>query len=153
MATLGLKLKKLKKIFRGSFGAAKFLTRMLSLILRSAVPSKHAERTHQGLMRTLSIRVRNWCVRWAYTSGTVAHAECTHQFLTRMHSISVKIPNLKGAFNPCWAYASGTDACAEHARKELMRMLSIRISSLRVCSACAAENKWGLAPPKIKIIS
>ncbi len=30
-------------IFRGSFWAAKFLTRMLSLILRSAVPSKHAE--------------------------------------------------------------------------------------------------------------
>jgi hypothetical protein len=51
-ATLGLKLKKLKNIFRGSFGAAKFLTRMLSLILRSAVPSKHAEHTHQGLMRT-----------------------------------------------------------------------------------------------------
>ena len=58
MATLGLKLKKLKKIFRGSFGAAKFLPRMLSVILRSAVPSKHAEHMHQGLMRTLSVRVR-----------------------------------------------------------------------------------------------
>jgi hypothetical protein len=56
---MGLKLKNLKKIFRGPFGAAKILTRMLSLILRSAVPSKHAEHTHQGLMRTLSIRVRN----------------------------------------------------------------------------------------------
>jgi hypothetical protein len=55
----GVKIKKLKKIFRGSFGAAKFLTRMLSLILRSAVTSKHAEHTHQGLMRTLSIRIRN----------------------------------------------------------------------------------------------
>ncbi len=30
----GVKIKCLKKIFRGSFGAAKFLTRMLSLILR-----------------------------------------------------------------------------------------------------------------------
>ncbi len=56
---MGLKLKNFKKIFRGPFGAAKILTRMLSLILRSAVPSKHAEHTHQGLMRTLSIRVRN----------------------------------------------------------------------------------------------
>jgi hypothetical protein len=30
----GVKIKFKKKIFRGSFGAAKFLTRMLSLILR-----------------------------------------------------------------------------------------------------------------------
>ena len=152
MATLGLKLKKFKKIFRGSFGAAKFLTRMLSLILRSAFPSKYAEHTHQGLMRTLSIRVRNWRVCSALASVPYAHAQCMHQFLMRMLSISVKIPNLKRAFNPCWAYASETDACTEHARKELMRMLSIRISSLRVCSAYASENKWGLAPPKIKII-
>jgi hypothetical protein len=150
---LGIKIKKILKIFRSSFGAVKFLTRMLSLILRSAVPSKHAEHTHKGLMRTLSIRVRNWCVRWAYASGTDAHAEQTHQFLTRMISISVKIPNLKRAFKPCWAYASGTDACTEHAREGLMRMLSVRISSLRVCSACAPEIKWGLAPPKIRIIS
>jgi hypothetical protein len=56
---LGLKLKKFKQIFIGSFGAAKFLMRMLSIILRSAVPSNHAEHMHQGLMRNLSIRVRN----------------------------------------------------------------------------------------------
>ena len=55
----GVKIKKFKQIFRGPFGAAKFLMRMLSIILRSAFPSKHAEHTHQGLMRTLSIRVRN----------------------------------------------------------------------------------------------
>ncbi len=145
----GDKIKNKKYIFRGSFGAAKFLTRMLSLILRSAAPSKHAEHTHQGLMRTLSIQVRNWCISWAYASGTDAYAECTHQFLTRMLSISKKIQNFKRAFNPCWAYVSGTDACIEHARKELMRTLSICISSLRVCSAYASENKWGLAPPKI----
>ena len=126
----------LKKIFRGSFGAAKFLLRMLRIILRSAVPSKHAEHTLQGLMCTLSIR-----------------AEHTHQFLTRMLSISVKFPNLKRAFKPCWAYASGTDACTEHPRKGLVRMLSVRISSLHVCWACASETKWGLAPPKIRIIS
>jgi hypothetical protein len=108
-------------------------------------PSKHAEHTHQGLMRTLSIRVR-----W-----TDAFAEHTHQFLMGMLSIGVKITNLKKAFKSCWAYSSGTDACTEHACKELTRMLSICISSLvlRVCSACASETKWGLAPSKIKIIS
>ncbi len=47
----------------------------------SAVPSKHAEHTHQELMRTLSIRVRNWCVQWAYASGTGAHAQRAHQKL------------------------------------------------------------------------
>ncbi len=127
--------------------------RMLSIILRSAFPSKHAEHTHQGLMRTLSIRVRNWCACWAYASRTDAHAEHMLQFFTRMLSIRIKNPNFKRAFIPCWAYASGTDAWTEHVRKELMRMLSIRISSLSVCSACASETKWGLAPKKIKIIS
>ncbi len=120
---IGVQIKKFKQIFRSSFGAAKFLMRMLSIILRSTVPSKHAEHTHQGLMRNLSIRLRNWCACWAYASGTDAYAEHTHQFLTRMLSISVKIPNLKRAFKPCWAYASGTDACTEHARKGLVRML------------------------------
>ncbi len=43
-------------------------------------------------------------------------------------------------------------AHAEHTRQALMRMLSIRISSLRVCSACASETKCGLALSKIKII-
>ncbi len=137
----GVKIKNFKQIFRGPFGAMKFLMRMLSIILRSAFPSKHAEHTHQGLMRILSIRVRNWCACWAYASGTDAHAEHILQFFTRMQSIRVKNPNFKRAFIPCWAYASGTDACTEHARKELMRMLSVRISSLRVCSACASETK------------
>jgi hypothetical protein len=30
-----------------------------------------------------------------------------------------------------------SDAHAEHMRRELMHMLSMRISSLRICSACA----------------
>ncbi len=57
----GVKIKNFKQIFRGLIGAAKFLMRMLSIILRSAFSSKHAEHTRQGLMRTLSTRVRNWC--------------------------------------------------------------------------------------------
>ncbi len=55
----GVKIKKFSNIFGGSFGAEKFLMRMVSLILRSAASSKHAEHTHQELMHTLSIRVRN----------------------------------------------------------------------------------------------
>ncbi len=56
----GVKTKKnLTKIFRGSFWAAKFLMRMLSLILRSTVPSKHAEHTQQVLMHSLGICIRN----------------------------------------------------------------------------------------------
>jgi hypothetical protein len=43
----GVKIKNKIKIFRGSFGATKFLMHMLSLILRSAVPTKHAEHTHK----------------------------------------------------------------------------------------------------------
>jgi hypothetical protein len=39
--------KNILEVFRGSFGAAKFPMCMLSLILRSTVPSKHAEHTHQ----------------------------------------------------------------------------------------------------------
>ncbi len=36
------------------------------------------EHTGQELMRALSIRVRNWCVHWAYASGTDAHAQRAH---------------------------------------------------------------------------
>jgi len=89
-------------------------------------------------MRTLSIRVRNWCAPWACASGTDAHPEHTHQFLTRMLSmrISFRIFQMFILYtlsmrvrNWCvhWACASGTDAHAEHARQELMRMLSIRV--------------------------
>jgi hypothetical protein len=46
-------------IFRGSFRAAKFPTHMLSLILRSAGPLKHAEHKHQRLIHILSIGVGN----------------------------------------------------------------------------------------------
>ncbi len=71
----GVKIKKyLKKIFRGSFGAAKFLTRMLSI--------KHKiSKFEQGLQNILIMRVRNWCVHWAYASGTDACTERTRQEL------------------------------------------------------------------------
>ncbi len=52
-------------------------------------------------MCTLSIRVRNWCVRWAYASGTDAYPQYMQCINTCMLSISVKIPNLKRAFKTC----------------------------------------------------
>jgi hypothetical protein len=73
---------------------------MIRLILRRAVPSKHSEHTHQGLMRTLSIRSGTDAFA-EHASGTDAYPEHTHQFLTRMLSISVEIPNLKRSFKTC----------------------------------------------------
>ncbi len=120
-------------------------------VLMRAQSAKNSEQTHQELLRTLSVRVRYWCVRWAYESGTDAYPE--HQFLTRMLSISIKIPNLKRSLQSMLSMRVRNRCKCWRTRKELMRMLSIRISSLRICSACASETKWGLAPPKIKITS
>ncbi len=53
-------------------GACTEHTPQILMHAQSAFPSKHAEHTHQELMRTLSIRVRNWCVHWAYASGCLA---------------------------------------------------------------------------------
>jgi hypothetical protein len=68
-------------------------------------------------MRALSICIRNWCVLWAYVSGTNA---CTERspFKTCWSYAS-------GTDAYPWAYASGTDAFAEHMRQELMCTLSI----------------------------
>ncbi len=123
-------------------------------------------------MRTLSIRVRNWCLLWAYGSGTDACTEHTGQELMRALSIRVRnwfvhwahIWNLKRSLqnmlsirvrNWCvpWAYAAGTDAYPEHTPKEPMRALSVRVRNLCVSSACASEIKWCLASPKLKTIS
>ena len=79
----------------------------------------YAEHTHQELTRTLSVRVRNWCVHWAYESGTGACTEHTHQVLMRAQSA---LPSKN----------------AEHTHQELMRTLSIRVRNWCVCSACAS---------------
>ncbi len=82
----------------------------------SEVPPKHAERTLQELMRTLSVLVRNWCVPWAYSSGTDAYPERTRQELMRTLSVLVR--------NWCvpWAYSSGTDGYPEHMQHHLTGM-------------------------------
>ena len=40
----------------------------------------HPEHARQELMRTLSVRVRNWCAPWACVSVPYAHAQHAHQF-------------------------------------------------------------------------
>jgi hypothetical protein len=84
-------------------------------------------------MRTLRIRVRNWCAPWACMLGTDAHPEHTHQFLMRisfpifqMFILYTLIMHLR-TWCVHWACASETDACTEHARQKLMRTLSIRV--------------------------
>ncbi len=51
-----------------------------------------------AFMRTLSIRVRNWCASWAFAQGTGAHAEHTHQELMLMLSIHISFPIFQTAF-------------------------------------------------------
>ncbi len=78
-------------------------------------------------MRTLSIRVRNWC-----------EPEHMHQFLMRIISMRISFPIFQMYIlytlsmrvrNWCmhWACASGTDECTEHARQELICTLSIQV--------------------------
>jgi hypothetical protein len=99
----------------------------------------HAEHTGQELMRTLSVRVRNWCAPWAYASVPDAHAQHAHQFSyfsnvhyvypqharkELMRALSMHIRN----WCACWACASGTDAHPGHMQQFLTRMLSMRFS-------------------------
>ncbi len=117
----GVKIKKFIKIFRGSFGGAKFLTRMLSLFLRKFFfefgPKKFFS---VELLRSLVsvnndiltffifevlIKILKNFTSLRVCSGLYAYAEHTHKELIRKLSI-----------------AQGTGAHAEHTHKELMRM-------------------------------
>jgi hypothetical protein len=133
--------KKKKKYLGGSFGAAKFLTRMLSLILKWDFFLVWAKnfffleafeticwcqwRFFQIFVVLGSLKIienfefltrmlRPLCAGWAYGSGTLAHATRSRQELMRALGIRVR--------NWCvhWAYESGTDACTEHTRQVLM---------------------------------
>ncbi len=87
-------------------------------------------------MRTLSLRVRNWCVHWAYQSETGACTEHTHQLLIRAQSA---VP-LKHDDH-------------DNMGQELMHALSVHVRNWCACSACASEIKWCLAAPIIKVTS
>ena len=96
----------------------------------------HYMHTSQELVRTLSMRVRNWCAPWAYASVPYAHAQHAHQF-SHFSNIHFVYPQhacneLKHALSMCirnwcvrcWAYESGTDAHTKHSHQELIRALS-----------------------------
>ncbi len=70
-----------------------FLTHMLSISVK--IPN-----LKRSLQSMLSIRVRNWCVHWAYARGTDACTKRTRQELMRALSVRVR--------NCCvrWACAS-----------------------------------------------
>ncbi len=111
-------------------------------------------------MHMLSMRLRNWCMRWAYTSETDVFIEHMHQeqicvlstrirkscvhwayyasgtrvcFEHTTHQELVSALSILHIRNTCvlWAYyASGTYACTEHTHQELMHALSIHIRYL-----------------------
>ncbi len=77
----------------------------------------YPEHTGQELMHSLNIRVRNWCVPWAYASVSYEYAQHKHK-----NSIFEKVSSKH----------------AEHTHKELMRALSVHVRNWCVHWACAA---------------
>ncbi len=80
---------------------------------------------------TLSMRARNGCVCWAYTSETIAYPEHTHQFLTRVLTISKNSKFEKVSSNH-----------VDHARKKLMRVLSMHVRKWCVHWAYVSDRNW-----------
>ncbi len=80
-----------------------FLTRMLSMRISFPI-------FQMFILYTLNMRVRKWCVHWAWAwaSGTDACIENSRQEL--MHTLSIRVRN----WCVFWACASGTNACTEH---------------------------------------
>jgi hypothetical protein len=70
------------------------------------IPSTNAKHTQQELIRTLSIRVRNWCVPWASVSVSYTYGQHKHK-----NSKFEEVPSKH----------------AEQARKKLMRAPSVRV--------------------------
>ncbi len=69
----------------------------------------YPQHVSQELMRALRMRVRNWCVHWAYTSGTDGCTEHTRQVSAQSQclrpqcwALSILVRN----WCICWAYAS-----------------------------------------------
>ncbi len=87
----------------------------------SSVNFGYPQHMQTELMHMLSMRLRNWCMRWAYASETDMCIEHMHQ--EQICALSTRIRN------SCmhWAYyASGTRERTEHTRhQELVRALSI----------------------------
>ncbi len=95
----GVRIKFFTKIFRGSFGAWEFLTRMLRLILRRTffefgpriffreafeTIDFRCYRCFKSYFKFLMRKLRPFCAGW-----TDAHPDHTHQFLTRILSMRI----------------------------------------------------------------
>ncbi len=96
----------------------------------------------------LSTRIMNWCVPWAYMSGTDAYPE--HKGQELMHTLSIFISftyaQHKRKKNWCvhWAYASGTDEHAQHVHQKLKLCLAapkIKVTSVSLPCLGAVLNK------------
>ncbi len=140
----GVKKKKIIKIFRGSFGAAKFLMRIWRryyFLLWAKKKFSGSFIDHLLLAKAIFENFR--CFRDLKKLSKILNSlrACS----TFMRTPSIRVRNLRSR----WACASETDAFTEHTSQDLVRALSIRISSLRVCSACASETKCGTGPWKI----
>jgi hypothetical protein len=84
------------------------------------------------ILYTLNMRVRNWCVHLACTSGTNVYAEPSRQEIMPVQRIRVRNRCVhweygsgtnscteRSPFKTCWAYASGTDTYPEHTGHKL----------------------------------
>jgi hypothetical protein len=97
----------------------------------------YPEHTGQELMHSLNIRVRNWCVPWAYASVSYTYAQCTHQF-SRISNVNFVYLQHTHKELICM---KATHACTQHSRKELMLALSIYIKELmHVLSICIRNS-------------
>ncbi len=85
----------------------------------------YAKDTHQDLMHALSLNIRSWCARSAYTSIPYAYAQCTHQFsyFSNFHFVYPQHTHkeLEHTLRVClrnwcvpWSYASRAHAWTEH---------------------------------------
>ncbi len=135
-----------RDVFRGSFRAPKFLTRMLSLICRRVSFWVWAKKNLCGPFETIfqmfiSMRVRNWWTHWAYESGTGACTEHVCQELVRTLSIRVR--------NWClhWACVSGNKFVFKPKVTYPERLYGVKILKIR-----AIENLTSLEGHKHKLI-
>ncbi len=123
-----VKIKVFFFIFRGSFGAAKFITRMLSLILRRIFFEFGQTKIFfprsfwDHVLASTEIFKNFRCFRYFqnYQKNRIPYAHA----LTFMRKLSIRVRNWCAP----WACASGTDAHPEHTHQFMTRMLSMRIS-------------------------
>ena len=79
----------------------------------------YPEHTGQELMHSLNIRVRNWCVPWAYASVSYAYDSISIKILYLKRSLQSKLSMHIRNWCVHWACASGTDAQAQRAHQKL----------------------------------